>query len=298
MKWATVAAYVTRPQLAVTKIVDNSWGGTLSAANFPLQVSGSGAITPVTSGVTVTLGAGDYLVAEQQQPGYTSSGFGGDCAADGSISLANGDAKSCTITNTDTPAALTVTKVVIAADYDHSFDLTLDGSPIGSASSGGATIGPLLIAAGQHVVGESGPLGEYVTEIGGDCDGTGHFQAALGQSYSCTITNTRKANIVVVKETIPPNNTTAFPFTASFTSTTFALTDGQAAGSGLLPPGTYAVTETVPAGWEQVATGCSNGSEPSGISLSAGETVTCTFTNRQMGEIQLRKQLGAAGRQC
>ena len=290
-----IAAYVTRPQLALTKIVDNIWGGTLSAADFPLQVSGSGAITPVTSGVTVTLGTGDYLAAEQQQPGYTSSGFGGDCAADGSISLANGDAKSCTITNTDTPAELTVTKVVIAADYDHSFELTLDNTPIGTASSGGATIGPLPIAAGQHVVGESGPLGEYVTEIGGDCDGTGHFQAALGQSYSCTITNTRKADIVVVKATIPPDNTTAFPFTASFTSTTFALTDGQAAGSGLLPPGTYAVKETVPAGWEQVAAGCSNGSEPSGISLRAGETVTCTFTNRQMGAIQLRKQLVPPG---
>ena len=156
-------------------------------------------------------------------------------------------------------------------------------------------LGPLPIAAGQYVVSESGPLGEYVTEIDGDCGGTGHFQAALGQSYSCTITNTRKASIVVVKETIPAGSTTLFPFTASYTSTTFVLTDGQAAGSGLLPPGTYAVTETVPAGWEQVATGCSDGGEPSDISLGAGETITCTFTNRQMGQIQLRKQLAPPG---
>lgn len=78
----------------MVKYVENIWGGTLTDADFPLQVA-SGAITPVTSGVPITLDAGDYRVSEQQQPGYTSTGIGGYCGADGSISLANGDDKLC-----------------------------------------------------------------------------------------------------------------------------------------------------------------------------------------------------------
>jgi uncharacterized repeat protein (TIGR01451 family) len=41
----------------------------------------------------------------------------------------------------------------------------------------------------------------------------------------------------------------------------------------------YSVSENVPAGWSLTSATCSNESDPSEIELSAGETVTCVFTN-------------------
>ena len=62
----------------------------------------------------------------------------------------------------------------------------------------------------------------------------------------------------------------------------FGLTDAAAPNdSGFLDPGTYSVSETVPAGWDLTSATCSDGSNPASINLAAGETVTCTFTNTQ-----------------
>ncbi|NNF29287.1 MAG: hypothetical protein HKN73_18825 [Gemmatimonadetes bacterium] len=67
----------------------------------------------------------------------------------------------------------------------------------------------------------------------------------------------------------------------------------------VLEAGTYNVTETVPSGWELTDITCV---DPSGgttdneatatasIDLEAGETVTCTFTNTQLGEIIVAKE--------
>ena len=83
------------PKLTVTKVVVNDDGGTKVVPDFPLFVDGS----PVTSGVENTFGTGAHTVSETEDVGYAAT-IGGDCATDGSITLALGDVKSCTITNT------------------------------------------------------------------------------------------------------------------------------------------------------------------------------------------------------
>lgn len=84
--------------LTVTKTVVNDDRGTLSVSDFPLFVGG----VSVTSGVaTTTLTPGTYTVSETSNADYDAGDWGGDCAADGSITLANGDVKTCTITNDD-----------------------------------------------------------------------------------------------------------------------------------------------------------------------------------------------------
>ncbi len=57
-----------------------------------------------------------------------------------------------------------------------------------------------------------------------------------------------------------------------------------------LSPGTYSVGETVPAGWELISATCSDGSDPSSISLSVGETVSCTFVNEKDANIIVVKE--------
>ncbi|HZC03490.1 MAG TPA: hypothetical protein VE844_19705, partial [Gammaproteobacteria bacterium] len=85
-------------QLTVTKNVVNDNGGSAAVGDFPLFVdSGS-----VISGAQNTFTTGPHTVSETNQPGYTAT-IGGDCAADGSITLNPGDVKTCTITNNDNP---------------------------------------------------------------------------------------------------------------------------------------------------------------------------------------------------
>src|SRR5207247_4347444 len=86
------------PNPTVVKTVINNDGGTKTPSDFSLFVNGS----PVTTGVAVTLSANVlYTATETPDPGYTASAWGGDCAANGTITLAPGVNKTCTITNDD-----------------------------------------------------------------------------------------------------------------------------------------------------------------------------------------------------
>jgi len=82
--------------LTINKIVINDNLGDSVVADFPLFV---GAIA-VISGVLNTFDPNTYVVSETNVSGYTSS-FSGDCDANGSITLVDGDIKTCTITNND-----------------------------------------------------------------------------------------------------------------------------------------------------------------------------------------------------
>jgi uncharacterized repeat protein (TIGR01451 family) len=90
---------VTKPtlvhtQLTVTKTVINTDGGTKVISDFPLFIDGSS----VTSGVASTTTIGLHTVSETSSSGYTAT-IGGDCATDGTVTLAAGEIKTCTITN-------------------------------------------------------------------------------------------------------------------------------------------------------------------------------------------------------
>jgi len=112
----------------------------------------------------------------------------------------------------------------------------------------------------------------------------------------CTYTNRARGTIIVEK--ITDDGTGSFNFTSgSLTPSPFTLTTTAAGAGGKdskmfgnLNPGTYDVTETVPAGWNLVSATCDDGSNPASIGLSGGETVTCTFHDaREKGAIQITK---------
>jgi hypothetical protein len=91
--------------LTVIKHVINDNGGTKVAANFTLDSGGandspdnfSGAESP---GTNVTLDAGAYAVTESGPAGYDVS-YGAGCSG----TIANGQTKTCTVTNNDQPPA-------------------------------------------------------------------------------------------------------------------------------------------------------------------------------------------------
>jgi hypothetical protein len=82
-----------KPKLTLIKVVV---GGSLTVADFPLYVDA----LQVTSGVKNIFAVGSYLASEDEQPGYMAGDWTGDCDAVGNVTLAYGDDKTCTITNT------------------------------------------------------------------------------------------------------------------------------------------------------------------------------------------------------
>src|SRR2546429_3710802 len=111
---STLFPYAT---LSRSKHVINNDGGLKSASDFTMNVTATnvqpsstfaGAEAP---GTTVTLNAGSYSVNEAAVSGYSKT-LGADCSG----SIANGETKTCTITNDDQAATLTVIKHVINND--------------------------------------------------------------------------------------------------------------------------------------------------------------------------------------
>jgi hypothetical protein len=192
--------------LLVKKHVINDNGGTKTAADFNLHVKQNGNDVGTSpdpgseSGTSYSLPPGTYVVSEDDPTslGYTNEGITGACdATTGSITLAAGGSATCTITNNDQAASLTVIKHVIndnggskvAAD----FTINVTGGNVSDdsfpgAESPGTTV---TLNAGAYSVDESSDLG-YTKTLGNDCSGT----IANGASKTCTITNDDKPNAV------------------------------------------------------------------------------------------------------
>jgi hypothetical protein len=127
-------------------------------------------------------------------------------------------------------------------------------------------------------------------EAPGTADGAGRLgqmQNPLELSLDGINLSEPTGTIVVRKDAVP-DDPQDFDFNAGggLSPASFQLDDdsdptlpdtqtftGVAAGDG------YSIAETALPGWEQTGATCDDGSSPSNIEVSAGETVTCTFTN-------------------
>ena len=110
-----------------------------------------------------------------------------------------------------------------------------------------------------------------------------------GENVTCTFLNTAtESSVTIVKKTLPENaGGQMFAFTGGLGA--FSLTGGQSRTSPNLRPGSYNVTETLPARWNLTRITCvdpDNGStfnlatSTASIDLDAGEHITCTFLNQ------------------
>ena len=129
------------------KLVINDDGGTAQVADFPLRVGE----LPVTSGVTVTLPAGEYAVSEINRAGYAAL-FAGDCNAAGLVILLNALCSCRSDHENAAPplAQIRVDPILQAVRLlDHSIGsqsgnrMSIDVSPRGGAAT------PLTLSPGQ-----------------------------------------------------------------------------------------------------------------------------------------------------
>jgi len=269
----------TKGTLTVTKVVTNDDGGTAVVSDFPLFIGQ----TSVTSGSTTSLDAGTYTVSETSNQNYTAT-FSGDCDANGSVNIEDGDTKSCTITNNDVPVVqpttLTVIKQVINDDGGtqqvSDFPLFIDQTQVTSGDVNN-------VEPGTYTVSETSNA-SYIGSFLGDCDATGGVTLADGEAKTCTIINDdigedepTEGTILVVKNVINDNNGTsvAGDFSLTITGNDFETTiPGDSQGTPVkVPAGSYSVTEQAAAGYTASYSQTCSGT------VVAGQVIECDVTN-------------------
>ncbi|WP_181918329.1 MULTISPECIES: ice-binding family protein [unclassified Wenzhouxiangella] len=144
------------------------------------------------------------------------------------------------------------------------------------------------LAAGNYSATEAVPEDWELTDIVcNDTDSSGDLGTATadfvldaGETVTCAFVNTEltatDGTITILKQADPSDTGESFDFSGDLGS--FSLMHGEFIVE-TRPPGTYAVSETVPADWQLDSATCDNGSSPDAIALEAGESVTCTFSN-------------------
>ncbi len=257
--------------LTVKKVVVNTGGGTLTAANFSFSVNGGTAVAFNSTGVnSLTEPVGTYTVTETPVANYKTTYS--NCT---SVSVRNNYTTTCTITNTYQAGTLVVKKVVVNTGGG-----TLTAAAFSFSVNGGTAVP--FNASGQNSLTE--PVGTYaVTETPAanytasfnNCSGVA---VAANTTTTCTITNTYvpPTGTLVVNE-ILDNTGGGYATLANFS---FSVNGGTAVpfnstGQNSLtePVGTYTVTVPSVTNYATSYSNCNS------MSVIADATTTCTITN-------------------
>ena len=182
-KTCTITNDDVSAKLIVIKNVVNDEAGSKAAADFTLSVTGgspnpasfAGAEAP---GTQVLIRPGVYSVSEAAPAGYTAA-FSSDC--NGSIAL--GETKTCTVTNSDndTPSSILVTKTA---------------DPVSVPEPGGNVSFSVSVKNTSAV--DSVTITSLSDNVYGDLDGKGTCDVpqtiAAGATYSCSFSGAVSGN--------------------------------------------------------------------------------------------------------
>jgi hypothetical protein len=232
-KQGTATCEITNDQqgahLTLVKAVTNDNGGGAVPTAWTLTASGPTSLSGATGSLAVTnapVSAGSYTLGEDDggPSGYTPSLYscvknGGSPVSSNSLTLANGDNATCTITNDDQPATLIVIKHVNndngRTKTASEFTMQVSGSNVlPSASFAGSESGTTVtLDAGDYSVDEAATQG-YVKSIGENCSG----KIKNGETVTCTITNDDERSV--------PGLTTAMSWVLHDSATLTGLVTG------------------------------------------------------------------------
>ncbi len=205
------------PSLTLEKTVVNDSGGAAIASDWTLTATGptgfSGAGPSVGNGVSFD--AGVYNLSESGPAGYSASAWvcvGGTQNDNDTITLGLGQSATCTITNNDATAFLTLRKVVINDDgataVDTDWILSASGPTNISGVEGAVSVTNAGVSPGTYALSESGPADYTQTNLScsgaADTNPSDGLTIALGENIICTFTN----NDDVVPVIVPLINST------------------------------------------------------------------------------------------
>ncbi len=230
----------------------------------------------------------------------------GDPATDGAgiiLTPKPGDVISCTLVNTER-GTVTIEKQTIPDESQvdpmtaFTFISSLPHVPDFTLTDGQTRT--LTVDAGTYTASEVVPMGWDLETITCDDDNstgvnpTATINVAPGEDVTCVFENTLHGTIIVETITNPAFHPAVFSFATNagdpFTLTTDTAFPGEnAMVLDLLHPGVYSVTENPHAGWGTTGATCDNGDSPNNITLDAGVTVRCTFSNALLSKLVVEK---------
>jgi hypothetical protein len=168
---------------------------------------------------------------------------------------------AATFTNNFGPASAQARKVTVPAGSEAGWVLTLTGpgTPVGgeSVTTTGTAYVPFTtqLQEGSYTITETPQAGWDQTGASAECSFTVNYPADADRVFSCTLTNTQRGHVTVLKTEnggVPTHvytfRLTGGPDAVSITRSTSVANQGQL-DFGLLKPGTYTLCElAVPAG--------------------------------------------------
>ena len=287
---------------------DFTAGGGLTPTSFQLDDDGdnSNALSNSRSFENLLPGSG-YSVSQTTPAGWSSEATCSDGSSPGNIDVGPGETVTCTFSNVS-PTAARITVVKDAQPNEpqdfsfaaggmspSSFQLDDDGDNANTLSNQRS----FIVAPGSgYSLSETVPAGWLLASATcSDGSPVTNIDVSGSELVTCTFTNQRPGAVIVRKDA-QPNDPQDFDFTAGggLTPTTFQLDDdsngtlsNSRTFSGVAPGAGYSVAETMPSGWEQGSVTCSDGSPASNIDVAPAETVTCTFENRKLAQINVVK---------
>jgi uncharacterized repeat protein (TIGR01451 family) len=278
--------------IIVDKTVVNNNGGSAQPNDFLLTVDGNA----VSDGVAYAVNPGAHTAGETLLPGYTAGAWDRDCNVNAGVTVALGETKTCTITNDDQQAYITVVKVVTndnggSADPDD-FDLTLEGNPVLSGVA-------VPVNPGTYTAGETLVSGYTFEGFSGDCDTNGDTTVALGESKTCTLTNNDIAPTLTLVKIVEGGDGVPADWTLNATGPTGFSGTGPTVSSGAsFDAGTYDLSESGPSDYTASDWLCVGGNQTDSdtVGVGLGNNVMCTLTNtRDTGTLRILKNVDLNG---
>jgi uncharacterized repeat protein (TIGR01451 family) len=298
------------PKLTLSKIIINSNGGTAVATDFTLAATGPTPISGTVGSATVTAAAvnmGTYTLSETGPAGYSAGAWA--CSAGtltgNNLVLALNQNATCSITNTDIAAHLTLVKTITNDNGGPAAATAFTVSAVGPSTISGATasaaVTNVAVPAGTYGLSETGPAGYTAGAwscVGGTLSGSS-LTLALNQSAVCTLNNDDKPATLILSK-VSNGAVGAFTFNGSNgigSQTLTTVTPGAAVSGAAITLITSAtsttVTESIPTGFglsSAACTGMGAGGTATpnlvtgALSLNSaavapGSSVNCTFTN-------------------
>ncbi len=307
----TITNTAIAPKLTLVKTVVNTSGGTALPTDWILTATGPTTVTGRTGDAAVTgavVPSGQYQLSESGgDPGYQASawvctGNATPVTAGGALDIAVGEDVTCTITNTDRPATLTLAKVVDAAGSGTSkvpADWTVTATPV--AITGQATVSgngdptspggvnAVSVLAGRYDLSESGPPGFTAGTWscqGGVVSGAARVIVPVQGTVVCQITNQAVAPTLTLVKVVDngTSGATAVPtdwtLSAAGPTPISGATGSAAVTNAAVQVGTYTLGESGPPGYTAGSWTCEGGTAVNGtITLVEQQAATCTIVN-------------------
>ena len=277
-----------------------------AADGKPYSITGSGGTAPIPLPI-----GGTHSVAESVPAGWqldsavcVLSGGGPTGTADGAtvtgVMVESGKVTTCTFADSIETGTLLVKKAVVndsggsASASAWSIHVKSGSTEVaGSPQPGSAEGTTYTLVPGTYAVSETGgPSGYALTGFTGDCNGEGMVTVVAGESKTCTLTNDDvAAHLKLVKVVTNDNGGKAVAGDFMLSAAGPTPISGAGGVDKDVSAGTYALSETGPAGYAASAWVCTGGTQSgSSVTLAAGESATCTLTNDDVApKLHLRK---------